>query len=189
MRHSASDALRGTPETVAIKHEGVERVIRALVVGLPPAALAVGGWLAWGGALHWQDLVMLGIMYTLIGLGITVGYHRASTSRVASGSTATSAKRGISGTVALCRRDRRETAAGPEPPSVTSLHSSRNVGAAATAARPWHGLEHLSGGRAEGGERRPRPRSSRPARGATQPIASAAVPRSATPGILATGWP
>jgi stearoyl-CoA desaturase (Delta-9 desaturase) len=78
---SASGALRGTAETVPIKHEGLERVIRTLVFAVPPAALALGGWLAWGGALHWQDLVVLAIMYMLTGLGITVGYHRLFTHR------------------------------------------------------------------------------------------------------------
>jgi stearoyl-CoA desaturase (delta-9 desaturase) len=66
---------------VPIKHDGLERVIRTLVFAVPPVALAVGGWLAWGGALRWQDLVVLAIMYTLTGLGITVGYHRLFTHR------------------------------------------------------------------------------------------------------------
>jgi stearoyl-CoA desaturase (delta-9 desaturase) len=55
--------------------------VRTLVVGLPPAALVLGAWLAWGGTLHWQDLVVLAITYVLTGLGITVGYHRLFTHR------------------------------------------------------------------------------------------------------------
>jgi stearoyl-CoA desaturase (delta-9 desaturase) len=78
---SASASLRGPAETVPITHEGVERVIRTLVFAVPPAALVVGAWLAWGGALHWQDLMVLVIMYTVTGLGITVGYHRLFTHR------------------------------------------------------------------------------------------------------------
>jgi stearoyl-CoA desaturase (delta-9 desaturase) len=66
---------------VPIKHETFDRVIRTLVFLLPPASLAVGAWLAWGGALHWQDLVVLAITYVLTGLGITVGYHRLFTHR------------------------------------------------------------------------------------------------------------
>ncbi len=72
---------RGAVESVPIEHDGLERVLRLVVFGLPPAALAVGGWLTWGGALHWQDLAVLVIMYTLTGLGITVGYHRLFTHR------------------------------------------------------------------------------------------------------------
>jgi stearoyl-CoA desaturase (delta-9 desaturase) len=52
-----------------------------VVLAAPPAALVVGGWLAWGGSLHWQDLLVLAITYTLTGLGVTVGYHRLFTHR------------------------------------------------------------------------------------------------------------
>ena len=68
-------------EMVPIEHDGRDRVVRTLVFVLPPAALGVGGWLAWGGSLHWQDLLVLAITYTLTGLGITVGYHRLFTHR------------------------------------------------------------------------------------------------------------
>ena len=68
-------------EMVPIGHETSERVVRTMVFALPPAAVAFGGWLAWGRGLHWQDLLVLAIMYTLTGLGITVGYHRLFTHR------------------------------------------------------------------------------------------------------------
>jgi stearoyl-CoA desaturase (delta-9 desaturase) len=66
---------------VPIAHETSERIVRWVAFVLPPAALAVGGWLAWGGSLHWPDLIVLGIMYTLTGLGVTVGFHRLLTHR------------------------------------------------------------------------------------------------------------
>ncbi len=69
------------PRWSPIEHEGYERVARILVFGLPPAALVAAGWLTWGGALHWQDLLVLAITYTLSGLGITVGFHRLFTHR------------------------------------------------------------------------------------------------------------
>jgi hypothetical protein len=56
-------------------------VVRTTVLGVPSAALALGGWWAWGGALHWQDLVVLAITYKLTGGGITVVYHRLFTHR------------------------------------------------------------------------------------------------------------
>jgi hypothetical protein len=68
-------------EMVPIDHEISELVVRTMVFALPPAAVVVGGWLAWGGALHWQDLLVIATMYTLTGLGITVGYHRLFTHR------------------------------------------------------------------------------------------------------------
>ena len=46
---------------------------------MPLALLGFAGWLAWGGALHWQDLVVLAITYTLTAAGVTVGYHRLFT--------------------------------------------------------------------------------------------------------------
>jgi stearoyl-CoA desaturase (delta-9 desaturase) len=68
-------------ETVPIEHETIDRVVRTLVVGLPLAAIGVAGWLAWGGSLHWHDLVVLAITYSLTGAGITVGFHRLFTHR------------------------------------------------------------------------------------------------------------
>src|ERR1700730_1166979 len=79
-------AVAGQPpgeggEMVPIEHEGSERMVRVMIFAVPPALLALAGWLAWGGTLHWQDLVVLAITYTLTGLGITVGYHRLVTHR------------------------------------------------------------------------------------------------------------
>jgi stearoyl-CoA desaturase (delta-9 desaturase) len=78
---SADVAERGPAETVPITNETSERVVRVMILGVPPAALVVAGWLAWGGSLHWHDLVVLAVTYTLTGLGITVGYHRLFTHR------------------------------------------------------------------------------------------------------------
>ena len=57
---SATAPSRGAAETVPIEHETFDRIVRTLVFGVPPVALAVAGWLAWGGTLHWHDLVVLG---------------------------------------------------------------------------------------------------------------------------------
>jgi stearoyl-CoA desaturase (delta-9 desaturase) len=78
---SAAPSLRGPPESVPIVHETSERVVRTLVFALPPAALLAAGWMAWGGTLHWHDLLVLAITYTLSSLGITVGFHRLFTHR------------------------------------------------------------------------------------------------------------
>ena len=77
----AEPAAGRAPETVPIEHETTERVVRTVVLTLPLVALVAGGWLAWGGALRWHDLVVLAITYTVTGLGITVGYHRLFTHR------------------------------------------------------------------------------------------------------------
>jgi stearoyl-CoA desaturase (Delta-9 desaturase) len=78
--HQTIEAPREA-DVLPIEHETRERVVRALVIGVPLAALGLAGWLAWGGTLHWQDLVVLAITYLLTGLGITVGYHRLFTHR------------------------------------------------------------------------------------------------------------
>lgn len=51
---SATAALREAADTVPIEHETSERVVRTIVFAVPPAALGVAGWLAWGGILQWQ---------------------------------------------------------------------------------------------------------------------------------------
>jgi stearoyl-CoA desaturase (Delta-9 desaturase) len=78
---SATVVGRGAAEMVPIEHETIDRVVRTIVFALPPAALCVAGWLAWGEGLVWQDLVVLAITYATTGLGITVGYHRLFTHR------------------------------------------------------------------------------------------------------------
>jgi len=35
------------------------------VIVVPFAAVVVAGWLAWGGSLHWHDLLVLAITYAL----------------------------------------------------------------------------------------------------------------------------
>ena len=71
----------GAPDTIAIEHDTWERTLRVVVFGTPPLALAMAGWWSWGDMLHWHDLVVLAITYTLTGLGVTVGYHRLFTHR------------------------------------------------------------------------------------------------------------
>jgi stearoyl-CoA desaturase (delta-9 desaturase) len=82
---SQSDAPRATeprpPETVPIENDARERAVQAIAVAAPLLALTAAGILAWGGTLHWQDLVVFGALYLLSGLGITLGYHRLFTHR------------------------------------------------------------------------------------------------------------
>jgi stearoyl-CoA desaturase (delta-9 desaturase) len=74
-------AVKSVADVVPIEHETRERVVRGAIIAVPLAAIASAGWLAWGGTLHWQDLVVLAIVYSLTGAGITVGYHRLFTHR------------------------------------------------------------------------------------------------------------
>ncbi len=66
---------------VAIEHETFDSVANLVVTVLPVGLLGLAAWLAWGGTLHWPDLVVLAVTYLLTGLGVTVGYHRLFTHR------------------------------------------------------------------------------------------------------------
>ena len=63
------------------EHETRDRVITGFVTGVPFVGLFVVGWQTWQGWLHPSDLIVLGIMYVLTGLGVTVGLHRLLTHR------------------------------------------------------------------------------------------------------------
>jgi stearoyl-CoA desaturase (Delta-9 desaturase) len=68
-------------DVIPIQHERFEAVLRVLLTFLPLAAVGLAGWLAWGGSLHWHDLLVLAITYVLCGFGVTVGFHRLLTHR------------------------------------------------------------------------------------------------------------
>jgi stearoyl-CoA desaturase (delta-9 desaturase) len=71
--------LRDDVEPVAA--ETRDRIITGFVTGLPMIALGIAAWQMWRGLLHPSDLIVLGVMYVLTGLGITVGFHRLFTHR------------------------------------------------------------------------------------------------------------
>ena len=83
----------GIPEdSVALDHERLERFANTAIVAIPFGLVCWAAWLAWGGLLHWQDLLVLALMYAITGAGITVGYHRLFTHR---SFKATRATRGV----------------------------------------------------------------------------------------------
>ncbi len=57
------------------------KLIVLVVVIVPFLATILALGLLWERAVHWSDLVLLAVMYTLIGLGVTVGFHRMLTHR------------------------------------------------------------------------------------------------------------
>ncbi len=78
----ASGKMRGAGEDMVVgKHETIDRIANLVVTIVPLALLGWASWLAWGGTLYWQDLVVLAITYVLTGFGVTVGYHRLFTHR------------------------------------------------------------------------------------------------------------
>jgi stearoyl-CoA desaturase (delta-9 desaturase) len=59
----------------------VGRVITALLIVSPVAAIAVSVPLLWGHAIHLRDAVLAAILYAVTGHGVTVGFHRLFTHR------------------------------------------------------------------------------------------------------------
>jgi stearoyl-CoA desaturase (Delta-9 desaturase) len=56
-----------------------EQVALALFILVPFLAVAAAVPVAWGGWLHWSDVLITVVMYWVTGHGITVGFHRLFT--------------------------------------------------------------------------------------------------------------
>ncbi|HYF27630.1 MAG TPA: acyl-CoA desaturase [Baekduia sp.] len=75
----AATAVRDDIQPCA--NERLDRTLTGIVTAAPLIGLAVAGWQLWNSWLHLSDLVVLAILYTATGLGITVGFHRLLTHR------------------------------------------------------------------------------------------------------------
>jgi stearoyl-CoA desaturase (delta-9 desaturase) len=64
-----------------LPHHRADQAANIAVTVLPMLLLVLAGWQVWGGALHWQDLLIFGVMFATTGAGITVGFHRLFTHR------------------------------------------------------------------------------------------------------------
>jgi len=84
--HSAvtvSTSRPDTPPARALAPVGSlgDRIANIGVTVVPLLLLGFAIYIAWGGTLHWQDLVVLAIVYVPVGFGVTVGFHRLFTHR------------------------------------------------------------------------------------------------------------
>ncbi|MEV0480106.1 acyl-CoA desaturase [Streptomyces sp. NPDC050508] len=62
--------------------DGAARIyvsVTAAIVVLPFVGLGLAGWLLWGRLIHPVDIVLAAVLYTITGLGVTVGFHRGLT--------------------------------------------------------------------------------------------------------------
>lgn len=59
----------------------LDQFLTGIATVVPVLGLLAAGWQLWNDLLHPSDLVVLGVMYVLTGLGITVGFHRLLTHR------------------------------------------------------------------------------------------------------------
>ncbi|QEU97454.1 acyl-CoA desaturase [Streptomyces kanamyceticus] len=86
-RDAASTAYDGSapfpaddgPATARSGGERLYVAITGAIVALPFLALGLAVWLLWGSLIHPADVALALILYTVTGLGITVGFHRGLT--------------------------------------------------------------------------------------------------------------
>jgi stearoyl-CoA desaturase (delta-9 desaturase) len=81
--HTAIPATQTSTQKIpaVAGRELVDRVANIVAMTVPLGLLVFAAWRAWGGAMRSSDLIVLGITYTLTGLGVTVGFHRLFTHR------------------------------------------------------------------------------------------------------------
>ena len=78
-RALAPELADATADAAAREAPLFVRLATMFAVVVPPIALVAAMVLAWGGYFGWIDLALLGAMYVVSGLGITIGYHRLYT--------------------------------------------------------------------------------------------------------------
>lgn len=70
------------PDGPVPARSGGERLyvaVTTVIVVLPFLAIGLAGWLLWGSLIHPADIVLALVLYTITGLGVTVGFHRGLT--------------------------------------------------------------------------------------------------------------
>jgi stearoyl-CoA desaturase (delta-9 desaturase) len=78
-----------------------QRIINLIAILLPLAGLIVAMALTWGWGLTWVELTLMGVMYLLTGLGVTVGYHRLFTHKSFQTSRIMTAVLGVLGSMSV----------------------------------------------------------------------------------------
>ena len=138
-------------DSVAIKHERTERFFNGVIVVVPLILLLWAAHRAWGGLLHWQDILVFVIMYLITGIGVTVGYHRLlthrsfKTTRRMRGLLAVLGSAAVEGPVIEWSRPTASTTGSPTSPATRTARTSAT--AAAGAARSWASATRMSAGR------------------------------------------
>jgi stearoyl-CoA desaturase (delta-9 desaturase) len=84
-----------------VQHETMDRIATGLVTIIPMLGVGVVAWQSLKGGLHWYGLVVFAILYTLTGLGVTVGFHRYFTHRSFATTRPIRALLGILGSAAI----------------------------------------------------------------------------------------
>ncbi len=75
--HEVTEHKKGMPAEGSL----VDRIANMTVTVVPLALVGYAAWLAWGGILDWQAVLIFFATLIPFGLGITVGFHRLFTHR------------------------------------------------------------------------------------------------------------
>ena len=76
-----SQPTPGPDDIQPVANESLDRFLTGTITVLPFVGLGLAAWQLWESALNWSDVIVFAIVYTLTGLGITVGFHRLLTHR------------------------------------------------------------------------------------------------------------
>ncbi|HZO59554.1 MAG TPA: acyl-CoA desaturase [Solirubrobacterales bacterium] len=90
-----------TSDVQPVSNETRDRIITGIVTVVPFLAVGVAGWQLWADLLRWSDIAVFLVMYTLTGLGVTVGFHRLLTHRSFATSRPMRAIFGVLGSAAI----------------------------------------------------------------------------------------
>ena len=71
----------GPDDVQPTENETLDRFLTGTITVLPFLGLILVGWQLWDEALSWSDIAVFLIVYSLTGLGITIGFHRLLTHR------------------------------------------------------------------------------------------------------------
>lgn len=98
---AASTSATPRSGAAAAGHDLLHRVVLALFIGIPLAALIAAVPVAWGWGLSWSDAGIAVVMYLVSGHGVTVGYHRLFTHRSFRAATPVRIALAVTGSMAL----------------------------------------------------------------------------------------
>jgi stearoyl-CoA desaturase (Delta-9 desaturase) len=71
----------GPDDIEPVAHETRDRIITGTVTVVPFLALGLVAWQVWASLLHWSDIAVFAILYSVTALSVTVGFHRLFTHR------------------------------------------------------------------------------------------------------------
>ena len=75
-RRLTADPFRQDTEHKTGLQAVYQKVVISILVFVPLAATVYAIYATWGRLVDWLDLTLLFVLYLLVGLGVTIGFHR-----------------------------------------------------------------------------------------------------------------